>query len=127
MKTGWIIIAAATVLLSAAAAAQSMQVPQPTPGLKPNPVAGKKIYGAHCAQCHGADLRGSTQGPPFLHPVYVPSHHGDVAFQLAVRNGSRRHHWNFGDMAPVAGISADEVAHITAYVRAEQRKAGVIR
>lgn len=60
-----------------------------------------------------------------LHKVYQPSHHSDMAFQMAVKNGSRAHHWNFGDMKPVEGVTADEVAHITAYVRMQQRKAGI--
>lgn len=91
----------------------------------PNPDAGKSLYGKHCASCHGTDLKGTDKGPPFLHRVYEPSHHGDVAFQLAVKNGVRAHHWKFGDMLPVPGLIPDSVAHITAYIRAEQRRAGI--
>lgn len=116
---------AALCLAAAQAWAQGMQIPKPSPGLMPNPVAGKALYARTCAQCHGPDLRGTTQGPPLLHRVYEPSHHSDVAFQIAVKNGSRQHHWRFGDMQPVPGVSPDEVAHITAYVRAEQRKGGI--
>jgi mono/diheme cytochrome c family protein len=112
-------------LIALPAGAQAMRFPVPTPGLMPNPAAGKKLFAAHCAQCHGADLRGSPTGPPLLHKIYEPAHHGDVAFQLAVRNGSRAHHWKFGDMQPVPGLTPDDVAHITAYVRHEQRKAGI--
>ena len=93
--------------------------------LSPAEQRGLTFLRANCAQCHGADLRGAKTGPPLLHPVYVPSHHSDVSFQLAVKYGSRRHHWNFGDMAPVPGLTPDDVAHITAYVRAEQRKVGI--
>lgn len=118
-------VCAALLFVMGCAQAQGMRIPQPTRGLMPNPAAGKKLYDAKCAQCHGIDLKGSKTGPPLLHPVYVPSHHSDVAFQLAVKNGSRRHHWNFGDMAPVPGLTPDDVAHITAYVRAEQRKVGI--
>lgn len=116
---------AVLVLVPAIAFAQGMQIPKPSAGLMTNTGAGKKLYAAKCAQCHGADLRGSKEGPPLLHRVYEPSHHGDAAFQLAVKAGSRQHHWNFGDMRPVPGVSADDVAHITAFVRAEQRKAGI--
>lgn len=49
----------------------------------------------------------------------------DIAFQLAVKNGVRAHHWQFGDMAPVPQVTPDDVAHITAHVRAEQRKVGI--
>jgi mono/diheme cytochrome c family protein len=91
----------------------------------PDPGAGKALYERTCAQCHGVDLRGSKVGPPLLHRFYEPSHHADIAFQIAVKYGSRQHHWNFGDMKPVAGLTPDDVAHVTAYVRAEQRKAGI--
>ncbi len=107
------------------AVAQTVQIPKPSPGLMPNPSVGKPLYEKNCASCHGPDLKGTDKAPPFLHRFYEPSHHGDVAFQVAARNGVRAHHWNFGDMPPVPGISPDEVAHITAYVRMQQRKAGI--
>jgi len=105
--------------------AQSWQVPKPTPGLMPNPGVGKLLYENKCASCHGLDLNGSKLGPPFLHRVYVPSHHGDASFQLAARNGVRAHHWQFGDMKPVPDSSPDDVAHITAYIRGRQRLVGI--
>lgn len=113
------------LLVSASAYAQGWQVPQPSPGLMVNPALGKKLYTANCASCHGADLQGSGNGPPMLHKVYEPSHHSDAAFQLAVKNGVKAHHWRFGDMAPVPKLTPDDVAHITAYIRAEQRKVGI--
>lgn len=105
--------------------AQGWQAPKPSPGLMPNPAVGKKLFGTHCASCHGAALQGSDKGPPLLHRIYEPSHHADIAFQLAAKNGVRAHHWPFGDMAPVPQVTPDDVAHITAHVRAEQRKAGI--
>ncbi len=122
----WRIVVAGLLLAGGASAfGQTMQIPKPSPGLMPNPVLGKALFAKQCAACHGADLKGSDKGPPLLHKVYEPSHHGDAAFQLAAKNGARAHHWNFGDMPPVRGISPDEVAHITAYVRVEQRKVGI--
>jgi hypothetical protein len=59
------------------------------------------------------------------HKIYESSHHSDAAFQLAAKNGVVAHHWKFGDMPPVPGVTPDDVAHITAYVRAEQRKVGI--
>jgi len=112
-------------IASLPASAQSFQIPMPNPGLMPSPATGKALYQKNCAACHGVDLKGSDKGPPFLHRVYEPSHHGDIAFQLAAKNGVRAHHWKFGDMKPVPGVSPDEVAHITAYIRTEQRKAGI--
>ena len=129
-RKSWLRIAQLTLLVAAAlivhaASAQSMAVPQPSRGLMPNPAAGKALYEKNCASCHGVDLEGSKEGPPFLHSYYVPSHHGDAAFQIAVKNGAQAHHWQFGDMQAVPGLSPDEVAHITAYVRAQQRRAGL--
>lgn len=107
------------------AVAAEWKIPKPSPGLMPNPVQGKSLYADHCAACHGSDLKGSRQGPPMMHKVYEPAHHADMAFQLAVANGVHAHHWQFGDMKPVAGLSPDDVAHITAFVRSEQRKVGI--
>ena len=101
------------------------QFPTPSAGLMPNPVTGKTLYEKNCAACHGIDLKGSNNGPAFIHRVYEPSHHGDPSFQLAVKNGVRAHHWKFGDMKPVPGVTPDEVAHITSYIREEQRRAGI--
>ncbi|NHC08225.1 c-type cytochrome [Azonexus fungiphilus] len=120
------------VLLSLVASltlAQGWQVPQPSPGLMPNPAQGKSLFLQNCAVCHGTDLKGvdkgDKKGPPLLHKIYEPSHHGDAAFQLAAKNGVRAHHWPYGDMPPVPKVTPDDVAHITAYVRAEQRKIGI--
>lgn len=113
------------VLTGITAHAQGWQIPKPSPGLMPSPTAGKTMYEKNCASCHGIALNGSEKGPPLLHRIYEPSHHADIAFQLAVKNGVRAHHWQFGDMAPVPQVTPDDVAHITAYVRAEQRKIGI--
>ncbi len=116
------------IVLAFAAAptfAQRPPPPQPSPGLAPNQALGKPLYDKNCAVCHGQTLAGSDKGPPFLHFVYVPAHHGDASFQMAVKYGSRAHHWKFGDMQPLPGLSPDDVAHITAYVRSVQRRAGI--
>jgi mono/diheme cytochrome c family protein len=83
--------------------------------------AGEPLYQASCAECHGTDLRGTDTGPSHLSIVYQPSHYGDVAFVLAARNGVQQHHWPFGDMAPVLGLSDDDLDAIVAYVRENQR------
>ncbi len=111
--------------ITAQAQAQGWQIPKPSPGLMPNSAVGKTLYEKNCASCHGIALNGSDKGPPLLHRIYEPSHHADIAFQLAVKNGVRAHHWQFGDMAPVPQVTADDVAHITAHVRAAQRKVGI--
>lgn len=83
--------------------------------------AGEPLYQASCAACHGSELRGTAVGPSHLSIVYEPNHHGDVAFVIAARNGVRQHHWNFGDMAPVPGLSDEDLEAIVAYVRENQR------
>lgn len=83
--------------------------------------AGEPIYQASCAACHGADLRGTDLGPSHLSIVYEPNHHGDAAFMLAARNGVVAHHWPFGDMAPVPGLTDEDLVAVVAYVRENQR------
>lgn len=85
---------------------------------------GADLYQADCARCHGTDLRGSGQGPSLLSEVYEPGHHSDASFLLAVQNGSPAHHWRFGAMEPVEGLTADDVGAIVAFVRETQRTEG---
>jgi len=118
-------IVGVSVFIGGIAQGQGWSVPKPTPGLMPNAATGKALFAQHCSGCHGKDLKGSDKGPPLLHKIYEPSHHGDAAFQLAVARGVRAHHWQFGDMPAVEKVTPDDVAHITAFVRAEQRNAGI--
>ena len=87
---------------------------------------GAEIFAANCASCHGANAEGRAgEGPPLVHVIYEPGHHADGAFFLAVAQGVRQHHWTFGNMPPVAGVSSDEIARIVAYVRTLQRANGI--
>ncbi|WP_026379685.1 c-type cytochrome [Afifella pfennigii] len=90
------------------------------PELSPRAVEGERLFETFCASCHGQSASGTQVGPPLVHDIYKPGHHADVAFLLAARQGVRQHHWNFGDMPPVEGVSGQEVERITAYVRALQ-------
>lgn len=90
-------------------------------------LAGKVLFDRSCAECHGPGAVGSAKGPPLIHRVYHPGHHGDVAFELAVRRGVRAHHWQFGDMAPQPSVTPTEVVEITRYVRERQRASGIYR
>ncbi|MCB1041206.1 MAG: cytochrome c [Acidimicrobiales bacterium] len=85
---------------------------------------GEATYQASCAACHGTDLRGTDRGPSHLSIVYEPGHHGDDAFRVAIANGAAQHHWNFGPMPPVPGLSDEEVEAVIAYVRDQQRQEG---
>ena len=85
---------------------------------------GAEVYAQSCASCHGADLRGTNQGPSHLSIVYEPNHHPDDAFRSAIANGAPQHHWTFGDMPPVDGLTDDDVDAVIAYVRSEQQRLG---
>lgn len=116
-------VAATGGLLIAAcgAAGGDAEIPPQDPDLV---AAGSELYAAHCAECHGTDLRGTDKGPSHLSIVYEPSHHGDGAFLRAVQVGSPAHHWGFGDMPPVEGLAPQDVEAIVAFVRETQRIEG---
>ena len=87
---------------------------------------GKVAFDVKCAACHGANATGlEGLAPPLVHKIYEPSHHGDEAFQRAVQYGVQAHHWRFGDMPPVAGLTRADVQGIVAYVRELQRENGI--
>ncbi len=86
---------------------------------------GEAIFNQKCAVCHGPRAVGSPQGPPLVHKYYEPGHHSDMAFVLAVRRGVRAHHWRFGNMPPVPGLSDADVRAVIDYVRALQRANGI--
>ncbi len=87
---------------------------------------GKRAFDAKCATCHGANAAG-TQGkaPPLVHQYYRPGHHADAAFFLAAQNGVRAHHWRFGDMPPIEGVTKGDIKGIVAYVRSLQKENGI--
>ncbi len=88
------------------------------------PAGARDVYVEACGSCHGADLRGTDGGPPLLSVVYEPGHHSDESFRNAIANGTPQHHWDFGDMEPVEGLSEQDVETIIAFVRSEQRRLG---
>lgn len=96
------------------------------PQLTPAEVAGQDVFANACAACHGHYGMGvEGAGPPLIHLIYEPSHHGDQAFVRAVRNGVQAHHWGFGDMPPIRNVTDREVEQIVAYIRALQRANGI--
>lgn len=92
---------------------------------KPSLTSGQKLFAKNCASCHGRGGKGTEQGPPLIHKIYEPSHHGDIAFFRAAEKGVRAHHWQFGDMPLIKGISKSDMTTIVNYVRNEQRKSGI--
>ncbi len=96
------------------------------PELTGQAAVGKLAFDAKCASCHGENAAGQVGvAPPFVHQIYRPGHHGDMAFLMAARNGVKSHHWRFGNMPPVEGITDAEVKSIVAYVRALQQANGI--
>lgn len=88
-------------------------------------IKGKPIYEANCAACHGQNGIGTDKGPPFIHKIYEPSHHGDESFRQAARNGVRAHHWPYGNMPPVPNVTDSDVTLIVGYIRQLQRAKGI--
>ncbi|WP_050526549.1 c-type cytochrome [Pseudorhodobacter aquimaris] len=87
---------------------------------------GKRGFDAVCAACHGTNAQGKDGvAPPLVHRIYEPSHHGDMAFVLAAKNGVAAHHWPFGNMPAVEGVTDADVLNIVTYVRALQRENGI--
>jgi cytochrome c2 len=86
---------------------------------------GETTFNANCAACHGKQAAGTDHGPPLVHKIYEPHHHGDQAFQYAAANGVRAHHWEFGNMPKVEGVTPGDVDQIVKYVRWLQRQAGI--
>ncbi|MZR30425.1 c-type cytochrome [Sneathiella litorea] len=88
--------------------------------------SGKQAFDKYCASCHGSNAVGQEgKAPPLIHRIYEPNHHGDMAFVLAAKNGVRAHHWSFGNMPPVDGVTEAEIKNITIYIRELQRANGI--
>lgn len=105
------------------AALVSVTLPE---GFSPEATLGQRAFDAVCADCHGENATGKMGfGPPLVHKIYETSHHGDMAFHMAVQNGVRGHHWTFGDMPAQSGLTRADVDNIIAYVRELQRANGI--
>ncbi len=83
---------------------------------------GKQLFEDNCSKCHGQWGNGTDQGPPLTHRFYLPNHHGDEAIYRAAMNGVRAHHWNFGNMPPVEGITRRKLDRIVPYIRWLQKQ-----
>jgi mono/diheme cytochrome c family protein len=86
---------------------------------------GEQAFNDNCAACHGENAAGGDGGPPLVHNIYVPGHHGDGSFRLAFQRGVRQHHWRFGDMPPQPQIGNETAAAIIRYVRELQVANGI--
>lgn len=96
------------------------------PELSAKAELGRALFNDNCSACHGKNAAGQEGvAPPLIHKIYEPNHHGDIAFQRAAKLGVRAHHWPFGNMPPVKGITEAEVGKVIAYVRELQRANGI--
>ena len=87
---------------------------------------GEPVFNEKCSSCHGKNAAGREGvAPPLVHIIYEPNHHGDRAFVLAAKNGVIQHHWRFGNMPPVEGVSETDMTKIITYVRTLQRANGI--
>lgn len=86
---------------------------------------GMKKFKENCSVCHGEWAGGTKQGPPLTHDFYKRSHHGDESFYRAALTGVRAHHWKFGNMPVVPGITRKDVSKIVPYVRWLQKQKGI--
>jgi mono/diheme cytochrome c family protein len=111
--------------------ARNSSVPEPVPQVVVEQEVpaefkeGEKKFHTYCSPCHGPHASGTNQGPPLVHKIYEPSHHADMAFQRAAALGVRAHHWKFGNMPKIEGVTSDDVTQIIGYIRWLQRQAGI--
>ncbi len=95
------------------------------PALSPLASNGQVAFDANCAACHGGNAAGSDRGPPLVHDIYNPGHHGDGAFFVAAQRGVRQHHWRFGNMPAQPQVSETDTQAIVQYVRELQLANGI--
>lgn len=86
---------------------------------------GARVFEATRAPCHGASAVGTDSGPPLVHNYYEPNHHADAAFRRAIQFGVQPHHWSYGPMPAVEGVTGPQAEQVIGYVRWLQRQAGV--
>ncbi|MBT4634054.1 cytochrome c [bacterium] len=96
------------------------------PKIEKQHLNGESLFNKNCVSCHGINGAGiNGVGPPLIHKIYEPSHHGDQSFYSAIKYGVKSHHWNFGNMAAVKEISDEEIVNIINYIRFIQESNGI--
>lgn len=87
---------------------------------------GQRVFETACAACHGLNAAGQNGvAPPLIHDTYRPGHHSDGAFVYAAQNGVQAHHWDFGNMPPIQGVTDGDVLAVARYIRELQRVNGI--
>ncbi|MGB0663022.1 MAG: c-type cytochrome [Pontibacterium sp.] len=95
------------------------------PELSKTAQMGQGFFNQTCAQCHGENGSGTQAGPPLIHKIYEPSHHGDPSFFNAMRKGVRSHHWSYGNMPAQPQVGFMQANAIVAFIREVQRHNGI--
>jgi len=128
-KTSMIIIGLVLVATAAIGYSKQTLVAENTSAWPPNvPFVysmGMQKFQQNCTPCHGKWGDGTNQGPPLMHPFYKPSHHADAMFYRAALKGVQAHHWKFGNMPPVKGITRKDLDIIIPYIRWLQKTKGI--
>ena len=135
-RATWVIVIAAVVSLGAMATLGMKQMlwpPQPSSPIQrlrataipPALTSGETLFNTHCSRCHGELALGTDYGPPLLSRVYAPGNHDDAHFYRAAEQGVQAHHWTFGNMPPLPGVTRGDVTQIIAYVRWLQQQVGI--
>lgn len=95
------------------------------PELSPKAVKGQEVFNVNCAGCHGNNGEGGSGGPPLIHDIYNPGHHSNRAFIQAMQNGTRSHHWSFGDMPAQKQMGIVDMMVVIKYIREVQVANGI--
>ena len=106
-------------------ASKTSMAPVTTDNLPAELAQGEELFNNNCSRCHGVQGRGTDHGPPLVHKIYEPNHHADFAFQRAAAQGVRAHHWKFGNMPKIDGVTPEDVTEIIRYIRWLQQQAGI--
>lgn len=95
------------------------------PVLSSEAKTGEIAFETYCVECHGKNAAGNDKGPPLVHPIYRPTHHGDFSFLRAVTLGVPQHHWLFGSMPSQPQVERREIDYIVLYLRELQKANGI--
>jgi len=99
----------------------------PPDGFVSDVTKGEKLYALYCEKCHGLQGKGTEVAPALVHPDYAPRHHPNLSFFLAVRKGKKAVKSEYGGMPAMPQVSAEEAAHIVAYIRKKQFRANIFK
>ncbi|MEH6472760.1 MAG: c-type cytochrome [Halopseudomonas sp.] len=89
--------------------------------------SGQKVFNQKCGACHGLNGEGTLTGPPLIHTIYNPGHHGNSSFSRAVTQGVQQHHWTYGNMPAQPDVGFSDMAGIVSFIREVQKHNGIVK